>query len=134
MDPYNSTKIWASKILKDNENVPNRAIVFDLDDTLVNTSICIDNKYFPAIQPIVDLAHLAKKLGYYVIIITARQTLDKDRVLENLKLLNIEVDAVFLYPFNVSFFGFTKEERERFVKFKPLFRYNLEKIRYRECQ
>jgi hypothetical protein len=129
MNPYNSTKNWASKILQDNKDVPNRAIVFDLDDTLVNTNICIDNTYFPPIQPIVDLAHLAKELGYYIILITARPSFDRSRVLKNLELINLEADGVFLYPLlypnNIES---NPIELERFLKFKPLFRSNLEKL------
>jgi predicted secreted acid phosphatase len=128
MNPYKSTKIWASKILRDNKDVPNRAIVFDLDDTLVDTNICIDNTYFPPIQPIVDLSHLAKELGYYIILITARPTLDRSIVLENLKLIDVDADGVFLYPFHISIENFTPKERIRFFKFKPLFRANLEKL------
>ena len=62
MDPYNITKTWASKKLDENKFVSNKTIVFDLDDTLVNTDICIDNTYFPAITPMVELAKYAKKI------------------------------------------------------------------------
>lgn len=128
MDPYNIIKIWASKKLEANKHVPNRTIVFDLDDTLINTNICINNTYFPHIKRMVELAWYAKRLGYYIIIITARPKFDKKRVLENLELIGVEADAVFLCPFDIYYTQYTKEEIIKILQFKPFFRANLEKL------
>ena len=70
---------------------------------------------------------MLKKLGYYVILITARPTFDRERVLGNLELIGVDADAVFLYPFPIGL-KFTRQEYLRLVKFKPLFRSNLEKL------
>lgn len=56
--------------------LPNKVVVFDIDDTLLYVRECImtsgDFSKVKSLKPIVDILNRAHDLGYYVVIITAR--------------------------------------------------------------
>lgn len=83
----------------------NFTVIFDIDDTLVFTDPANSLSYnvkkningymiFPANIQIVNLAKLCKKLGFYVIIITARPYETEESSIYNLKLLGVEYDKL----------------------------------------
>ena len=56
---------------------------------------------FPAIKQMVDVAKLCKKLGYYIIIITARPYESEKSSIKNLEYLGIKYDEIYhnkFYP------------------------------------
>jgi hypothetical protein len=69
---FNKGVEWLNFVNNENKKIkiPNiqQAIMFDIDDTLLNV-----NKNFKQIDPIVNLLKYSKKLGFLVIIITARE-------------------------------------------------------------
>ena len=83
-------------------------VIFDIDDTLVYTdhhnlfpnkkfpnSVIPGYMIFPAIQQIVAIIHLCKKLGFKVIIITARPYDSEKSSKKNLELLGIKYHEMY---------------------------------------
>lgn len=84
------------------------SVIFDIDDTLVYTdraNIVTNKKFpnnvidgymiFPEIKQISNIAKLCKKLGFKVIIITARPYESERSSIKNLELLGIEYDEIY---------------------------------------
>jgi hypothetical protein len=69
---FNKGVEWLNFVNNENKKlkIPNiqQAVMFDIDDTLLNV-----NKNFKQIDPIINLLKYSKKLGFLVIIITARE-------------------------------------------------------------
>lgn len=83
-------------------------VIFDIDDTLVFTNPVnthsiheykIKNRanlmIFKGIKQIVDIAKLCKKLGFYIIIITARPYASELSSIKNLEYLGIKYDEIY---------------------------------------
>lgn len=83
-------------------------VIFDIDDTLVYTdhqNLFPNRKFpdnlipgymiFPGIQQMVEIIHLCKKLGFKVIIITARPYQSESSSKKNLEILNISYDEMY---------------------------------------
>ena len=83
-------------------------VIFDIDDTLVYTdhqnlfpNKKFPNKWvpgymvFPGIPQMVEIARLCKKLGFKVIIITARPYQSESSSKKNLEILNISYDEMY---------------------------------------
>ena len=83
-------------------------VIFDIDDTLVYTNpVNIHNEedykvpntenlmIFKGIKQIIDVAKLCKKLGYYIIIITARPYASEISSIKNLEYLGIKYDELY---------------------------------------
>lgn len=77
------------------KGLPGKALVMDIDDTLVWTGTENVNGMFPGLNPMVNLAKLAKRLGYHLIVITARGPFMLDKSIENLNALGVYPDKVF---------------------------------------
>ena len=96
----------------ENFNAKKASIVFDIDDTLVYTDPYKNFKYdivnvkndifiYPSIEQISTIARFAKKLGFKIIIITARPQKSEKSSIENLKKFKIPFDDIFhaqVYP------------------------------------
>jgi len=100
---------FCKKKILQNKRVKGRAIVFDFDDTLVYTrpykpfEIKVveytKNKepifYLPPIEQMCNVAKLARKNGYVIIIITARPPSSEKATIANLNAYNIPYDLVY---------------------------------------
>ena len=94
---------FCKKQILQNKRVKNRTIVFDFDDTLVytrpykpfeiNVVEYTKNRepifYLPPIEQMCNVARLAKKNGYVIIIITARPPSSEKATIANLNAYNI---------------------------------------------
>lgn len=142
MNVYRRVYERAAKLLEENKVVPNRTVVFDFDDTLVNTRFDIPS-YEPNMgislfiyEPIPDMVQLlilAKRLGYNVIIITARMPNFEFSVVHNIKqkipeLLNNKIDAVYSSPIPMT------GDIEKFKQFKSVLRHHLQQIDLKTAQ
>lgn len=78
------------KILKDHPWQPNDAVMFDIDDTLIFYDTTPN-------KPIINLCQEAKKLGYKIIIITARPDYPDNRKIteHELKMHKVPYDLIF---------------------------------------
>lgn len=108
-----------SDFIKRNEllKLVNKTVIFDLDDTLIYTKEAPLNNLYKPLKPVLKMALLAKKLKYVIIIITARPPESIEIIKENLKLIGLEVDAIF-----------TSQYWGQDPRFKSIMRKNLEYI------
>jgi len=74
-------------------NLVSKTIVFDVDDTLLYSKS--KSKYLKPLEPVAKLLNNAKKLGYIIVIITARPPSSLELTVENLKKINVHPDAIF---------------------------------------
>jgi hydroxymethylpyrimidine pyrophosphatase-like HAD family hydrolase len=93
-------------------------VIFDIDDTLVftdNQNLFTNKKFpnnwipgymlFPAIPQMVKIVQLCKKLGFKVIILTARPYESEKSSIKNMEILNVKYDEMYhnkKYP-DISF-------------------------------
>lgn len=96
-------------------NIPKRVIVFDIDDTLLDTNTDSKKEYLEPIPHIVDIFHKAKNLGYITVVITARPPESLDISHKNLAIYNMYPDRII----TSQFFGQNQD-------FKRVLRKNLE--------
>ena len=84
-----NAKQYGINILRKHSPTPNSAVMFDIDDTL----IFYDRK---PNRPIIELARVAKIIGYKIIIITARPNSKENRsiTVHELKQFNIPYDLI----------------------------------------
>ncbi len=80
-------------VLKDRDIKENDAVMFDIDDTLIFTNGQIN-------EPILELLHYSKSLGYKIVIITARPHLQPvvKYTINQLKRTNIPYDVLGFSP------------------------------------
>ena len=85
----NRAKQYGINILKNNTPSADNAIMFDIDDTLIFYNRKPN-------MPIIELARVAKILGYKIVIITARPNYKENRqtTVHELKQFNIPYDLV----------------------------------------
>lgn len=111
MSQFDNIKNYCNKLLFSNyhqETPLPKAIIMDVDDTLVSTNtpyklLNIKNNtifVFPGIKQIIDVAKLAKKLGYNIIILTARPKESFLSTKFNLDLLGIPSDVIIMNNYN----------------------------------
>lgn len=81
-------------ILSQREVLPNDAIMFDIDDTL------IDSRTGKPIKDVVDVLNYCKKLDYKIIIITARPNTEESIIFTKLQLKNLNIyhDGLYFMP------------------------------------
>jgi predicted secreted acid phosphatase len=81
---------------------PNYAVMFDIDDTLINT------KNYQGINPIIKLMKYCNKKNIIVLIITARDNLYKKETIQELTFYNIysKYDNFYEKPKNSIFYDF----------------------------
>jgi len=126
---------FTTEFLRKNINTKNKAIVFDLDDTLVNTRSKNSPSFVPTIGMVemydripemVELLKRAKIMGYSIFIITARTPNSEFIVVQNLQEKIPEIlpliDNIFASPIPIA------GNIEEFKKFKAVLRRNLELI------
>ena len=83
-------------------------VIFDIDDTLVYTdnqnlfpkknfpnNVIPGYMIFPGIPQIIEIIYLCKKLGFKIIIITARPYQSESSSKKNLEILNISYDEMY---------------------------------------
>lgn len=121
---------FCKKKILQNKRVKGRAIVFDFDDTLVYTrpykpfEIKVveytKNKepifYLPPIEQMCNVAKLARKNGYVIIIITARPPSSEKATIANLNAYNIPYDLVYCDKFKGSNPKFKPQLRQKLSK------------------
>lgn len=91
-----------------NGNLNKYTVIFDIDDTIVftdNQNLFPNKKFpynwikgfmlFPPIPQIVSIVHLCKKLGFKIIIITARPYESEESSKKNLEILKISYDQIY---------------------------------------
>lgn len=108
MSIFDKTKTYLIDLLIRNSNKQTslpKAIIMDVDDTLVST---INSKVkfvkinksvvflYPGIKPIVQVAQIAKKLGYKIIILTARPRESFLSTKFNLDILQVPYDEIHM--------------------------------------
>ena len=111
-------------------NLQGKAIVIDFDDTVgftsphrrINGQNVFDPMFgevihYPGIIPMIELVKKARKLGYYIIVITARAPSMLYDTISNLNLFGINPDAIF----TSCFWGQPSS-------FKAIMRNNMEKL------
>lgn len=83
-----------SDILSNREILSNDAVMFDIDDTL------IDSRTGAPITKVVDALNYCRALKYKIIIITARPNTEQSMVftINQLKKLNIVYDGLYFMP------------------------------------
>lgn len=129
MSPFDKTKKYLIDLLIKNKNkfanFPN-AIIMDVDDTLVVATGVSSNVRFikindnilflyPGISPIIQVSQVAKKLGYKVIILTARPKESFLSTKFNLDLLGVPYDEIYMNNHNKDI-SFKYNIREYLVK------------------
>jgi histidinol phosphatase-like enzyme len=134
MNVYRRVLETTTKLLRDNINVENRTIVFDLDDTIIDTNLRSDHhvpmvgmvEFYDRIPEMVELVKRAKVMGYIIIIITARPPGTEYIAIENLKEKIPEIipliDKIYASPIPLS------GDIERFKQFKAVLRNKLEQL------
>lgn len=101
------TEEYLNKLLKENAPVMSfkpKAVIFDVDDTLISTQKPVTLQQlgsrevflFPAIVEMVRVAQLAKRLGYHIIIITARPSSSRYSTEVNLRNIGVEYDKLYV--------------------------------------
>lgn len=78
------------EVLNQKQNIPNKTICFDIDNTLIDR----DGKI---IEPILDVHTHAKNLGYNIIIVTARVGTHENIEYTKNELLNHNITYNFIY-------------------------------------
>ena len=121
---------FCKKKILQNKRVKNRTIVFDFDDTLVytrpykpfeiNVVEYTKNRepifYLPPIEQMCNVARLAKKNGYVIIIITARPPSSEKATIANLNAYNIPYDLVYCDKYKGTNIKFKQQLREKLSK------------------
>ena len=121
---------FCKKQILQNKRVKNRTIVFDFDDTLVytrpykpfeiNVVEYTKNRepifYLPPIEQMCNVARLAKKNGYVIIIITARPPTSEKATIANLNAYNIPYDLVYCDKYKGTNIKFKQQLREKLSK------------------
>lgn len=121
---------FCKKKILQNKRVKNRTIVFDFDDTLVytrpynpfeiNVVEYTKNRepifYLPPIEQMCNVARLAKKNGYVIIIITARPPTSEKATIANLNAYNIPYDLVYCDKYKGTNIKFKQQLREKLSK------------------
>ena len=96
---YNRVFNYVNTYLENLPKMVNQTVIFDIDDTLVDTSRIIfqsDNiVLFDQIEPIVQLCKRCKQLGYKIIILTARYKEAIMSSIQNLNLFHIQYDEIY---------------------------------------
>jgi phosphoglycolate phosphatase-like HAD superfamily hydrolase len=96
---YNRVYNYVNTYLENLPQINNGTVIFDIDDTLINTSKLIrktpEIMLFEQIEPIVRLCKRCKQLGYKVIILTARYKHALQSSLANLQLFDIPFDEIY---------------------------------------
>jgi len=133
-DVYKRVLDTTTELLRDNIKVKNKTVVFDLDDTIINSRSSSNHHvpmvgtvtFYDRIPDMVELLKRAKTMGYIVIIITARPPGTEFIAVENLKEKIPEIlpmiDGIYASPIPLS------GDIERFRQFKYVLRNNLELI------
>jgi len=108
MSIFDKTKTYLINLLSQNQSVPTplpKAIIMDVDDTLVSTNskvkfVKVNDRdvlfLYPGIKPIVEVARYAKKIGYKVIILTARPKESFLSTRFNLDILKVPYDEIHM--------------------------------------
>ncbi len=121
---------FCKKQILQNKRVKNRTIVFDFDDTLVytrpykpfeiNVVEYTKNRepifYLPPIEQMCNVARLAKKNGYVIIIITARPPSSEKATIANLNAYNIPYDLLYCDKYKGTNIKFKQQLREKLSK------------------
>ena len=121
---------FCKKKILQNKRVKNRTIVFDFDDTLVytrpykpfeiNVVEYTKNRepifYLPPIEQMCNVARLARKNGYVIIIITARPPTSEKATIANLNAYNIPYDLVYCDKYKGTNIKFKQQLREKLSK------------------
>lgn len=127
MSIFYKTKKYLIDLLIKNYSVNSllpQAIIMDVDDTLVDTSFSdvqftkINNEdifLYPGIQPMIDVAQTASKLGYKIIILTARPNQSFLSTKFNLDLLEVPHHEIYMNNNNKSI-SFKYKIREQLLK------------------
>jgi len=117
MSVFDKTKTFLIDLLIKKSTKPTclpKAIIMDVDDTLVSTInskvkfITVNNNVvflYPGIKPMIQVAHVAKKLGYKIIILTARPRESFLSTKFNLDILKVPYDEIHMNNLsqNISF-------------------------------
>lgn len=121
---------FCKKKILQHKRVKNRTLVFDFDDTLVytrpynpfeiNVVEYTKNRepifYLPPIEQMCNVARLAKKNGYVIIIITARPQTSEKATIANLNAYNIPYDLVYCDKYKGTNIKFKQQLREKLSK------------------
>jgi len=94
-------KQWGVYYLSNRTVNPRDAVMFDIDDTLIFTDGQPN-------QPIIDLVHISKELGYEVVIITARPQVKHA--------IDWTIDQMERYGIDYDHIGFTSAETKSLMK------------------
>lgn len=132
---YSRVLDFTTELLREHSGIPNRTVVFDFDDTLVNTRDSFSAQvpgvgnieFYKEIPEMMELMRRAKVMGYNIFIITARPPTTEFIVTSNLKSIVPQktiqcIDNIFASPIPLS------GDIEKFRKFKTVLRKNLQKI------
>jgi ribonucleotide monophosphatase NagD (HAD superfamily) len=98
MDTLKEVGLWyiSNRKVKHND-----AVMFDIDDTLIFTN-------GRANEPIIDLLHASQKLGYKIIIITARPGMDR--------VIQWTIRQLKQYGIEYHYLGFTSAPTKHLMK------------------
>jgi predicted HAD superfamily phosphohydrolase YqeG len=94
-------KEWGIRYMSNRPVQKGDAVMFDIDDTLIFTDDTPN-------QPIIDLVHIAKRLGYEVVIITARP--DREEVIQ------WTIEQLHGHTIDFDTIGFTSAETKTQMK------------------
>ena len=112
MSILDKTKNYLIDLLIKKHHIPSvlpRAVIVDVDDTIVSTInskvkfVKINNDIvflYPGIKPIIHTVQIAKKLGYTVIILTARPKESFSSTKFNLDILEVPYDKIIMNNHN----------------------------------
>ena len=120
------TEEYLNKLLKDDAAIMSfkpKAVIFDVDDTLVTTQKPVTLQQFgnrevflfPAIVEMVRVAQLAKRLGYQIIILTARPSSSRYSTEVNLRNIGVEYDKLYMNE-NNEHISFKRRVRKNILK------------------
>jgi hypothetical protein len=96
-------KNWGIHYISNRELHPNDAVMFDIDDTLIFTN-GHPNK------PIIELLNVAGKMGYHIVIITARPGIKH--------VIRWTIEQLKEYGIGYDYLGFTSAETKDLMKKK----------------
>ena len=96
-------KTWGIHYISNRELHPNDAVMFDIDDTLIFTN-GHPNK------PIIELLNVAGKMGYHIVIITARPGIEHG--------IRWTIGQLKEYGIGYNYLGFTSAETKDLMKKK----------------
>lgn len=133
MSVFDKTKTYLVNLLikeSTKQSALPKAIIMDVDDTLVFTInskvkfIKINKNYvflYPGIKPIVQVAQIAKKLGYKIIILTARPRESFLSTKFNLDILQVPYDEIHMNNYNQDISFKYKVRLELLKRYSVLF-------------